>query len=195
MVEQLLAVQWQLRQKRKENRLEKNLKAQSYKSSHKRLLQKRTAEYEVKSLKDEAEEMIEEMVSKYCEIDQLRGGLRQSMTKKLRRVHTKGRGGSCWYLWVVKLCIELLVAGVTPSEIPNTIQTTYETFYGKFPEGRVSIDFVGSCLPVAEALGCCMVAMLLAGVLGFKKINATTRHKNPFSDMVMGFLVWMQEKM
>ena len=38
------------------------IKVQSYKRSQKRLVQKRTAEYEVKSLKDEAEEMIEEMV-------------------------------------------------------------------------------------------------------------------------------------
>ena len=55
LVEQLLAVQRQLRQKRKEHKLENNLKAQSYKRSQKRLVQKRTAEYEVKSLKDEAE--------------------------------------------------------------------------------------------------------------------------------------------
>ena len=44
-------------------------------------MQKRTAEYEVKSLKDEAEEIIEEMVSKDCEIYQLRGGLRKLMPK------------------------------------------------------------------------------------------------------------------
>ena len=44
-------------------------------------MQKRTAEYEVKRMKDEAEEMIEEMFSKDCEIDQLRGRLRQSMPK------------------------------------------------------------------------------------------------------------------
>ena len=58
LVEQLLAVQRQLRQKRKEHRLEKNLKAQSYKIPHKRLVRNCTAEYEVKSLKDEVEEMI-----------------------------------------------------------------------------------------------------------------------------------------
>ena len=143
--------------------MEKNLKAKSYKRSQKRLVQKRTVEYEVKSLKDEAEEMIEEMVSKDCEIDQLRGRLRQSMPKELRRVHMKGRGGSRWDLWAVQLCIELLVAGVAPSAIPNTIQTAYETFYGKCPEGRVLVDFVRSCRPVAEALGYYMVAMFLAG--------------------------------
>ena len=49
LVEQLLAVQRQLRQKRKEHKLEKNLKAHSYKRSQKRLVQKRTAEYEVKT--------------------------------------------------------------------------------------------------------------------------------------------------
>ena len=107
--------------------------------------------------------MIEEMVSKDCEIDQLRGGLRQSMPKKLRRVHKKGRGGSRWDLWVVQLCIELLVAGVAPSVIPTTIQTTYKTFYGKCPEGRVSVDFLSRCRPVAQALGYYMVAMFLAG--------------------------------
>ena len=110
--------------------MEKNLKAQSYKRSQKSLVQKRTAEYEFKSLKDEAEEMIEEMVSRDCEIDQLRGRLRQSMPKELRRVRTKGRGGSRWDLWVVQICIELLVARVAPSAIPTTIQTAYETFYG-----------------------------------------------------------------
>ena len=83
---------------------------------------KRTAEYEVKILKDEAEEMIEEVVSKDCEIDQLMGRLRQSMPKKLRRVHTKGIGVSRWDLWVVQLCIELLVTGVDPSAIPYHIQ-------------------------------------------------------------------------
>ena len=62
-----------------------------------------TSEYEVKSLKDKEEEMIEEMVSKDCDIDQLRDRLRQSMPKKLRRVYTKGRGGSRWNLWVVQL--------------------------------------------------------------------------------------------
>ena len=123
LVEQLLEVQRQLRQKRKEHRLEKNLKAQSYKRSHKRLVQKLTAEYEVKILKDEAEEMIEEMVSKDCEIDQLMGRLRQSTPKKLRRVHTKGRGSSRWDLWVVHICIEFLVSRVDPSAIPTTIQT------------------------------------------------------------------------
>ena len=85
------------------------------------------------------------------------------MQKKLRRVHTKGRGGSSWDLWVVQLCIDLLVTGVTPSAIPTTIQTRYKTFYGKCPEGRVSIDFVRRCRPVAEALGYYyMVAMFLA---------------------------------
>ena len=105
LVEQLMVVQRQLRQKRKEHKLEKNLKAQSYKRSHKRLVQKRTAEYKVKSLKDEAEEMIEEMVLKDCDIDQLSRRLRQSMPKELRRVHTKGGGGSHWDLWAVQLCI------------------------------------------------------------------------------------------
>ena len=76
-------------------------------------------------MKDEAEETIEEMVSKNCEIDQLKGRLRKSTPKELRRVHTKGRGGSRWDLWVVQLCIELLVAGVAPSAIPTTIKTTY----------------------------------------------------------------------
>ena len=44
LAEQLLAVQRQLRQKRKEHKLENNLKAQSYKRSQKRLVQKRAAE-------------------------------------------------------------------------------------------------------------------------------------------------------
>ena len=103
MVEQLLAVQRHLRWKRKEQRLGNNLKSQYYERSHKRLVRQRTEEYEVKSLKDEAEEMIEEMVSKDCDIDQLRERLRQFMPKKLRRVYTKGRGGSRWNLWVVQL--------------------------------------------------------------------------------------------
>ena len=85
------------------------------------------------------------------------------MPKELRRVHTKIRGGSRWDLWVVQLFIELLVAGVAPSAIPTTIQTTYETFYEKCPEGRVSVDFVRRCRPVAEDLGYHMVAMFLAG--------------------------------
>ena len=84
------------------------------------------------------------------------------MPKKLRMVNTKGRGGSRWDIWVVHLCIELLVAGVAPSAIQTTIQTTYETFYWKCPEGRVSFDFVRRCRPVAEALGNYMVAMFLA---------------------------------
>ena len=66
--------------------------------------------------------MIKEMVSKDCEIDQLRLR-RQPMPNKLRRVHTKGRGGSRWDLWVVQLFIDLLVAGVAPSAIPTTIHT------------------------------------------------------------------------
>ena len=72
------------------------------------------------------------MFLKDCDIDQIRGGLRQSIPKELRRVHMKGGGGSRWDLWVVQLCIELLVDGVAPSAIPTTIQTTHETFYGKF---------------------------------------------------------------
>ena len=52
LAEQLLAVQRQLRRKRKEHRLEQNLKAQSYERSHKTLARQRTAEYKVKSLKD-----------------------------------------------------------------------------------------------------------------------------------------------
>ena len=98
---------------------------------------------------------------------------------------------------MVQLCIELLVAAVAPSAIPTTIQTTYETFYGKCPEGRVSVDFVRRCRPVAEALGYYMVAMFLAGEESWDQMffDATTRRQNPFSAMVMGCLGRMREKM
>ena len=98
---------------------------------------------------------------------------------------------------MVQLCIELLVTGVTPSAIPTTIQTTYETFYGKCPEGRVSVDFLRRCRPVAEALGYYMVNMFLAGEESWDKLffDATTRRQNPLSAMVMGCLGGMREKM
>ena len=79
---------------------------------------------------------------------------------------------------------------MAPLGIPTTIQTTYVTFYGKYPEGRVSVDFVRRCRPVAEALGYYMVAMFLAGEESWDQMffDATTRRQNPFSAMVMGCL-------
>ena len=84
-----------------------------------------------------------------------------------------------------------------PSAIPTTIQTTYETFYGKCPEGRVSVDFVRRCRTVAEALGCYMVAMFSEVEESWYQIffAVTTRRQNPFSAMVMGCLGGMREKM
>ena len=103
------------------------------------------------------------------------------MPKELRRVHTKSRGGSCWDLWVVQVYIKFLVAGMDPSAIHTTIQTTYKPFYEKCLEDRVSVDFVRRCRPVAEVLGYYMAAMFLVGEESWYQMffDATTRRQNP----------------
>ena len=99
-------------------------------------------------------------------------------------------------LFILNFGYDLVYHHSLPS-IPTTIQTTYETFYGKFPEGGVSVDFVRRCRPVSEALGYYMVTMFLAWEESWyqKHFDATTRRQNLFSAMVIGCLGGMREKM
>ena len=58
--------------------------------------------------------------------------------RKMKKSREKGKQGGSgrWELWVVQLICELLVIGIPPTSIPESVATMYETLYG-FPPQQV----------------------------------------------------------
>ena len=107
----------------------------------------------------------------------------------MRKVRVKGRkgGGRKWDIWVVQLCCELLLVGVPPTAIPDTIVTMYTTLYGCQPDDWPGVNFVRQCRVVVEVIGETVVAVKLCCAKSWDQghFDATSRGQKSFQALII----------
>ena len=112
--------------------------------------------------------------------------------RPMKKARDKGkRGGSGrWEFWVVQLICELLVIGIPPTSIPESIATVYETLYGFSPEQVPSINFIRYCRTVVQVIGETIAAIKLGRADVYKQLftDATSRRQTPFQALIIGLM-------
>ena len=128
------------------------------------------------------------MIEQYRSIMEQMNASRRSM----KQCWCKGRRGAQgrWDVWVVIFCCELLVIGVQPSAVPQTMVAMYSTLYGETPEQVPSVNFVRQCRSIIEEVGLMITAikMGIADSWPYWGDDATTRRHLTWSALVIGLM-------
>ena len=124
--------------------------------------------------------------------------IRLSLEKKPTNMHeikkTKvvGRRGATrkWPVYVVRLILELLVVGSSPSNIPKLLQTMSTELVGKELEEIPSTNFVRQCRTVGQVVNEILVAIQLGRNTTWKQLftDGTTRRQTEFQNLVIGVM-------
>ena len=117
-------------------------------------------------------------------------GGKHTLDMRKVRASGQGRGQRTWEYWVVQMICELLVAGVPPSAVPQSITIVYETIYDKTPDELPSLSFVRRCRTVIQVVGETIAAIKLAEAPEYGQLfyDATTRRHIPFQCVLVGLL-------
>ena len=145
---------------------------------------------EVGELKDKNAELSHELVARNRLIEEFK--IQSEGRLVLKKVSRKGggRGGLSWERPVVQLICELLVIGVIPSQIRETLGTVYEHMYGKTTDDLPSVDFIRKQRIVVQVLAETMSAMRLASAPKWDQghLDATSRGQSEFEAFIVGVL-------
>ncbi len=79
----------------------------------------------------------------------------------MKRCWCKGHKGAQgrWDVWVVIFCCEILVIGVQPSAVPQSMVAMYSTLYGEPPEEVSLVNFVRQSRSIIEEVGLMITAI------------------------------------